>query len=37
MVSSDELAALTHEAAKLSGITYVMDVDREEAARMIGA
>jgi glutamate synthase domain-containing protein 2 len=29
-ISRDDLAALTHEAADISGIKYIMDVDQEE-------
>jgi len=36
-VSRDDLAALTREAAKATGITYIQDVDREEAARILDA
>jgi glutamate synthase domain-containing protein 2 len=37
LISRDDIAALTHEAAELSGISYVMDVDDREAARILGA
>ena len=37
LISRDDIAALTHEAAALSGITYVMDVDREAAAKILSA
>ena len=30
-ITRDDLAALTHEAADISGIQYIMDVDRAEA------
>ncbi len=36
-VSRDDLAALTHEAAKISGIRYVMDVDADEARAVLDA
>ena len=29
-ISRDDLACLTHEAADVSGIRYLLDVDREE-------
>jgi hypothetical protein len=29
-ISRDDLAALTHEAADISGIQYITDVDKEE-------
>jgi hypothetical protein len=32
----DDLVALTPEAAAVSGIPYVMDLDREEADRILG-
>lgn len=34
-ISRDDIAALTREAAALSGITYIMDVDRVEAERIL--
>jgi glutamate synthase domain-containing protein 2 len=34
-ISRDDLAALTPEAAKVSGITYVMDLDKEEAEKLL--
>jgi len=34
-ISRDDLAALTPEAAKISGITYVMDLDKEEAEKLL--
>jgi hypothetical protein len=37
LISRDDIAALTHEAAELSGISYVMDVDGREAAKILGA
>jgi hypothetical protein len=36
-VARTDLAALTREAAEMSGIQYIMDVDREEAERILGA
>lgn len=36
-ISRDDLCALTHEASAVSGITYVMDVDREEAEAILRA
>jgi glutamate synthase domain-containing protein 2 len=35
-ISRSDVFALTEEAAKVSGLTYVMDVQREEAMRIIG-
>jgi len=34
-ISRDDLMALTEEAAKVSGIPYVMDAYREEAEKII--
>ncbi len=34
-ISRDDLAALTHESAEISGIPYVMDVDKEEAEAVL--
>ena len=36
-LTRDDLAALTREAAAISGITYVMDVDKEEAEAILDA
>jgi glutamate synthase domain-containing protein 2 len=36
-ISRDDLAALTPEAAAISGITYIMDVDREEVETILDA
>lgn len=35
-VARDDIAALTHEAAEISGIRHVMDVDSEEVASILG-
>jgi glutamate synthase domain-containing protein 2 len=35
LISRDDIAALTHEAADLSGIQHIMDVDKEETARIL--
>jgi len=35
LLSRDDLAALTHEAAEISGITYVMDVDSSEVETIL--
>ncbi|MFZ5786316.1 MAG: FMN-binding glutamate synthase family protein, partial [Acidobacteriota bacterium] len=37
LITRDDIAALTPEAASVSGITYVMDVDREEAEKILDA
>ncbi len=34
-LSRDDIAALTNEAAAISGIKYVMDVDKEEAEKVL--
>jgi len=34
-MSRNDLAALTPEAARISGINYIMDVDKEEAAKIL--
>ena len=31
----DDIAALTREAAEISGITHIMDVDRAEADEIL--
>jgi hypothetical protein len=36
-ISRDDLAALTPEAAAISGLPYVMNVDREEAEAILDA
>lgn len=36
-MTRDDLAALTKEAAGISGITYVMDVDKAEAEKIINS
>jgi len=35
-IARDDIAALTREAADISGIRYVMDVDREEVDEILG-
>jgi len=35
-IDRNDIAALTHEAADISGIQYVMDTDKEEAAKILG-
>jgi hypothetical protein len=37
LIARDDIAALTHEAAELSGISYVMEVDDREAAKILGS
>ena len=36
-LSRDDLASLTREAADISGIPYVMDVDKDEIEKILGA
>ena len=36
-IARDDLCALTREAADVSGIPYVMETDKEEAARILAA
>ncbi|MDN5346500.1 MAG: hypothetical protein PWP65_64 [Clostridia bacterium] len=35
-ISRDDIAALTPEAARVSGIPYVMDLDKEEVEKILG-
>ena len=35
LVARNDLAALTHEAAKISGVSYIMDVDKAEADSLL--
>lgn len=35
-ITREDICALTREAAEMSGITYVMDADREEVAKILG-
>jgi glutamate synthase domain-containing protein 2 len=35
-ITRDDLCALTREAAEVSGISYVMETDKEEAERILG-
>jgi hypothetical protein len=34
-ITRDDIAALTPEAAQISGIPYIMDVDKAEAAKIL--
>jgi len=36
-MSRDDLGALTPEAAAISGITYVMDMDKAQVDQILGA
>ena len=36
-ITRDDIAALTREAADISGISYLMDVDHEEVEQILGA
>ncbi len=35
-ITRDDICALTREASEISGITYIMDVDREEVEKILG-
>jgi hypothetical protein len=35
LIAREDLAALTHEAADISGISFIMDVDKAEAAAIL--
>jgi len=34
-ISRNDLAALTHEAADISGIQFIMDVDKKEVEKIL--
>ncbi|MDQ7826577.1 MAG: FMN-binding glutamate synthase family protein [Candidatus Eremiobacteraeota bacterium] len=36
-ISRDDIAALTHEASEISGISYIMDTDKEEAEKILNS
>ncbi len=36
-ITRDDIAALTKEAAEISGVTYIMDLDKEEAEKILTA
>jgi hypothetical protein len=36
-IQRDDIVALTREAADISGIDYVMDADKEEIEKILGA
>jgi hypothetical protein len=36
-ISRDDIAALTQEAANISGIPYVTDVDKEEVEKILNS
>ena len=36
-VARDDLAALTREAAQISGIRYIMEVDQRKVGRILGS
>lgn len=36
-ISRDDIAALTKEAAELSGLKYIMDVDKDEVEKILNA
>lgn len=35
-ISRDDIAAITHEAAEISGIPYVMDLDKPQVEEILG-
>jgi hypothetical protein len=35
-ITRDDIAAITREAAEISGIPYVLDVDKEEVEKLLG-
>jgi len=37
LIDRNDIAALTHEAAEISGINYIMDVDKEEAEEILNS
>ncbi|MGB4111008.1 MAG: FMN-binding glutamate synthase family protein, partial [Desulfomonilia bacterium] len=36
-ISRDDIAALTPDAARVSGISYIMDVDKEQALNLLNS
>jgi hypothetical protein len=36
-ISRDDIASLTREASEVSGISYIMETDQEEIARILEA
>ena len=34
-ISRDDIASLTHEATEISGIQYIMDVDKEAVEELL--
>jgi hypothetical protein len=34
-ITRDDIAALTHDAADISAISYIMDVDKEQVAKIL--
>jgi hypothetical protein len=36
-IARDDIAALTKEAAEISGISYVTDVDKEEVEKILNS
>ena len=36
-ISRDDIAALTQDAARISGIPYVTDVDKEEVEKILNS
>jgi hypothetical protein len=36
-ITRDDIAALTRDAAEVSGISYIQDVDKSEVQKILGA
>ena len=36
-IAQDDIAALTHQAAEISGIQYIMDVDQKEVDKILNS
>ena len=36
-ITRNDMAALTHQAADISGIQYIMDVDKAEVEKILGS
>ena len=34
-ITRDDIAALTEDAARISGITYILDVDKDEVDKIL--
>jgi len=36
-ISRDDIATLTHEASEISGIKYIMEVDKSEVGKILNS